>query len=198
MLQQKWDALGAHERIYLLHTCTWIAAQTRRSVEKCKRARLLWCRLCGRLSRLGYSCRKPFPTSFGEMRKCKLERRHTRASSPPGDEAVRRSAWKRALSRCLKSAGLMEMWRSALLLVTLGLSRCCVFPAWALSYFVAGSSGDWHSAAQIHVATCLVCVFCRISNASSYLFFSGCVVVFVFRFVRFFHPTLWMQISLKP
>lgn len=85
-----------------------------------QRARLLWCRQCGRLSRLGYSCRKPFPTSFGEMRKCKLEHRHTRASSPPGDEAVGRSAWKRALSRCLKSAGLMEMWRSALLLVTLG------------------------------------------------------------------------------
>lgn len=35
----------------------------------------------------------------------------------------------------------MEVWRSALLLVTLGRVCWCAFPAWALSYLVAGNSG---------------------------------------------------------
>lgn len=78
------------------------------------------------------------------------------------------------------------MWRSALLLVTLRLSCLCLFPARALLYFVAWSLEDWHSTVQIPVATCLVCIFCRISNVSSYLFFAGCVDVFVFRFAWYF------------
>lgn len=121
------------------------------------------------------------------MRKCKLEHRRTRASSPPGDEAVGRSAWKRGLKPLFKisrvdgSVTLCTFTRDlgSCVLVCISCLSTFVFRGWKLG-------GVWRSAAQTHVAACLVCVCCRISNASSYLFFSGCVVVFVFRFVRFF------------
>lgn len=136
VLQQEQEALDTHERMYLLHTFELLSKHA--GWWRMQRVQTLRCRQCGRLSRLGYSCRKPFPVSVGEMKKCKLEHRHILVPTWRWSHSkVCMETSLKLLFKIRQVDGNVTLCTFCTALVTLRLSRLYLFPARALLYFVS-------------------------------------------------------------